>query len=45
MANHGSEMNSGGTDHRNTYEGFMTATKWGVGLVSVTLILMAIFLA
>lgn len=33
------------TDHRATYDNFMSVTKWGVAAVSVVLILMAIFLA
>ncbi|GGE04368.1 hypothetical protein GCM10011529_08420 [Polymorphobacter glacialis] len=33
------------TDHRSTYDNFMSVTKWGVAGVSVVLILMAIFLA
>ena len=45
MANDGNEPNTGNTDNRQTYEGFMAATKWGVILVAVVLILMAIFLA
>jgi hypothetical protein len=49
MANDGSEPGSeakdGKTDHRQTYDGFMAATKWGVAFVAVVLILMAIFLA
>ena len=44
MANDGNEPTSK-TDHRTTYDGFMSATKWGIGFVSVVLILMAIFLA
>lgn len=45
MANDANQPNSGNSDHRETYEGFMSATKWGVALVSIVLILMAIFLA
>lgn len=48
MAGHISDQgdNSGKTpnDNQETFEGFITATKWGVGLVSLALILMAIFL-
>jgi len=49
MANDGSEPNrdveTAKTDHRQTYDGFMTVTKWGVAFVAVVLILMAVFLA
>nr|WP_310523150.1 aa3-type cytochrome c oxidase subunit IV [Polymorphobacter sp.] len=45
MANDGKEPNNGNTDHRQTYDGFMAATKWGVIAIAVVLILMAIFLA
>jgi hypothetical protein len=44
MANDGNEPDTGKTDNRQTYEGFMTATKWGVAAVAVVLLLMAIFL-
>lgn len=40
-----SETNGVKTDHHATYEGFMAMTKWGVIVVAVALILMAIFLA
>jgi hypothetical protein len=32
------------TPHHDTFEGFITATKWGVALVAMALILMAVFL-
>ncbi len=35
----------GTTDHRETYDSFMSVTKWGVILVVIALLLMAIFLA
>ncbi len=45
MANHGTEPHgNNSSDHRGTYEGFMAATKWGVILVVLSLILMAVFL-
>ncbi len=31
--------------HRGTYDGFMGVMKWGIGFISLVLILMAIFLA
>ena len=31
--------------HRGTYDSFMTTLKWGVAVVSVVLIAMAVFLA
>ncbi len=34
----------GASDHRETYEGFMSMTKWGVILIVIALLLMAIFL-
>ncbi|MGQ5702047.1 aa3-type cytochrome c oxidase subunit IV [Sandaracinobacteroides sp. A072] len=40
-----SELNKVARDNRNVYEGFLTATKWGVILITILLILMAIFLA
>ena len=42
MANN--EPNHGHTDHSETYQGFMSATKWGVIAIVVALLLMAIFL-
>ncbi len=33
-----------GAAHVQTYEGFMTYLKWGVGVVATVLILLAIFL-
>jgi hypothetical protein len=49
MAHDGSTPNDGSegakTDHRSTYDGFKTAAIWGVALVAIVLILMAIFLA
>lgn len=30
--------------HLSTYDGFLTASKWGMGLIALTLILMAAFL-
>ena len=41
MAEHGS-MDI--TQHRETYAGVMTVTKWGVILSAIVLILMGIFL-
>ncbi len=43
MANE--EPNASNLSHRETYESFMWVTKWSVIAVSITLILMAIFLA
>ena len=37
--------NGSGTDHRATYDSFMSMTKKAIVLVAVALILMAIFLA
>ncbi|MEY3267322.1 MAG: Bacterial aa3 type cytochrome c oxidase subunit [Pseudomonadota bacterium] len=34
----------GTNDHRETYEGFMSVTKWGVILIVIALVLMAVFL-
>ena len=31
--------------HRGTYDAFMSALKWGVAIVAIVLIMMAIFLA
>lgn len=36
---------SGKVEHRNTYDAFMTWMKWGVAVISMLLILMAVFLA
>lgn len=36
--------NAGNNGHRATYESFMTITKWAIGFVAVTLILLALFL-
>ena len=44
MANDGNEPKSDKTGNRQTYDGFMAATKWGVIAVAVVLLLMAIFL-
>jgi len=44
MANEGEDSGDRRNPHRGTFEGFITATKWGVALISLTLILMAIFL-
>ncbi len=41
MADHGHMDISG---HKATYEGFMSTTKWVGGMITVVLILMAIFL-
>ena len=30
--------------HKETYESFMSVTKWVSGLIAITLVLMAIFL-
>lgn len=45
MANNLHEANTNDTEHRETYEGFMSVTKWGVIFVVTVLVLMAIFLA
>jgi hypothetical protein len=34
----------GTSDHRETYESFMAMTKWGVILIVIALVLMAVFL-
>ena len=47
MANDGNEPNNGttpGTNNRETYESFMTVTKWAVIVVAIALILMAVLL-
>jgi hypothetical protein len=44
MANNGDDAGKSRIEHQETFEGFITATKWGVALVSLALILMAIFL-
>lgn len=44
MANHSEDAGQPMTDNKATYEGFLTASKWGVISVSLILILMAIFL-
>ncbi len=47
MANDGNEPPNGttpGTNHRQTYESFMTVTKWAVILIAIALILLAVFL-
>ncbi len=44
MAHNGDDAGKPGIEHQETFEGFITATKWGVALVSLALILMAIFL-
>ncbi len=43
MANHGTEPQPG-NDHHATYASFMSATKWAIGFVAVTLIALAVFL-
>ena len=45
MANQGDDAGKPATDNHATYEGFLAASKWGVILVSLALILMAFFLA
>jgi hypothetical protein len=45
MANDGPEPNGGGTNHRETYDSFMSITKKAIIAIAVVLILMAIFLA
>ena len=45
MANNVQESNTKDTQHRDTYEGFMSVTKWGLIFVVTVLALMAIFLA
>ncbi len=42
MAHDGNQ--SGSTDHRETYDAFMSMTKWGIGIVAVALVLLALFL-
>jgi hypothetical protein len=44
MANNSDDAGKPGIEHQETFEGFIAATKWGVILVSLALILMAIFL-
>lgn len=47
MANEGNEPTDGttpGTNNRETYESFMTVTKWAVILIAIALMLMAILL-
>jgi uncharacterized integral membrane protein len=44
MANNSDDAGKPGIEHQETFEGFMAATKWGVIIVSLALILMAIFL-
>jgi hypothetical protein len=44
MADNGEERGKPNTSHHDTFEGFITATKWGVALIALALILMAIFL-
>lgn len=44
MANQGDETATPATDNHATYEGFLSASKWGVISVTALLILMAIFL-
>jgi hypothetical protein len=44
MVDNGSEPNAGEGKHRETYESFMSITKWAVGLIAVLLILLALFL-
>ncbi len=43
MANDGSEPNPG-TNHRQTYDSFMSITKWAVIAIAMLLIVLAIFL-
>ncbi len=33
------------TDHRETYDSFMSVTKWAIILIVIALLLMAIFIA
>ncbi len=35
----------GSSDHRSTYDAFMVVTKWGVVIVSVILIVLALVFA
>ena len=42
MANKAEETGKPMTDSRATYEGFLTASKWGVIFIALALILMAI---
>ena len=44
MADNGEDAGKPRTDHHETFDGFIAATKWGVALVSLALIIMAIFL-
>ena len=41
----GAEDERARTPHAGTYEGFMGWLKWGVAIIAVVLILMALFLA
>ncbi len=44
MGNDGSEPKAGEGKHRQTYESFMSITKWAIGLIAVLLIVLALFL-
>ena len=44
MANDGNEPNKGNVQHRQTYDSFMSITKWAIGAIAVALILLALFL-
>jgi Bacterial aa3 type cytochrome c oxidase subunit IV len=39
------DQNQPGTDNRATYNAFMAMTKWGVGVVAVILIVLALVFA
>ncbi len=43
MADNKDDGGKPAAQHQDTFEGFITATKWGVGFVSITLILLAVF--
>ncbi len=42
--NEPTERTTPGTNNRETYESFMTVTKWAVIVIAIALILMAILL-
>ncbi len=44
MANDGTKK-GGSTDHRATYDRFMSVTKWSIIAIAIVLIMMALFLA
>ncbi|MBC7504136.1 MAG: aa3-type cytochrome c oxidase subunit IV [Sandarakinorhabdus sp.] len=44
MANNGDTSAKPPTDHHSTYEGFLSASKWGIIFVVIVLLLLAMFL-